>query len=867
MWPNFMEIKGYSQIIPADASIVQALFQEAVTEETTVYSRTGCLALAAVCSSINILGYGIVIGARLVSSIIYVNFDKLWPHLIEDSRNVIHSLHFTAASVAFLFLSLFSDQYTLKPIPRPLLTPTRVTQPVVEEHPNTDTVPIYTFNSEEIQSQFLKSSENWPTVAINGDVAFYQAPTLKITKGNLSEIICILVLPNQRFFVNKNDPTIAAYLRVGQLTEDSTGPLTPTQVRQKLVPSSPAKAIPQGITEKDRQLRDLRLVFRSTYQGAVAQHLEPPKDQLYRHYLNEVIHSYGPQFGVDTANIKRLPETPFVKACKELIQALTTPMDFDDAANQYVGFVAKLRQAIALMTPQSEEVCRDFLHRLSYLRFTGVRVYDYAHAFVTEASGKPKPEGYDLSLGNFAAEFGTRNSKHDRLPPGLTMPSMERIFAKMRGFFNRGFDPLHDHNVPYVDGILTLGSQAIKILRHGVPVSHDESIAAPLARAIHNGTAWAASWFVSNPEKYIGKTALLSDLPQLNPDYLLFIRQAAANSEKILHVIFEDGETHVTGDESSRVDLRLSLQREENFFPLALRMDGQFFKTLSKGTFAEFKTEFKKQLLGTLTATGFCIPDKVRTDSGLKGQLDRLLQEVQDFYFPEAVAEGWDVIEGQAFERVEKQKAYMLLSYAHIVLFLAAQLKINILEAHCKDDIDRGNAFKIILKLHFLYFAGQIDKPEQLERVLVTGLIPPVIVKRQGIIPGRFRFINHVHAVMHAAFGKNPNPNKYAGNYRVHRADDRDQMQDLFPMGHTAKTGPEYLDFLKHLGLERSWTLPQSELDFQTILTGLFDNPDLKIKLENSTLPNTYNLIDSTGKIIAKVSVTDDHSAFSLSQS
>jgi len=862
-----MEIKGYSQIIPADAWIVQTLFREAVTEETTVYSRTGCLALAAVCSSINILGYGIVIGARLVSSIIYVNFDKFWPHLIEDSRNVINSLHFTAAATAFLFLSLFSDEYTLKPIPRAPLAPTRVTQPVVEEHPNTDTLSVYTFNSEEIQSEFLKGSGSWSPVAINGFIPFYLPPTLTIRKDNLPDLICILVLPNQRFVVNKNDPTIAAYLRIKELSEKPTGPLTPTQVRKRLVPPSPAKVIPQGTTEQDRQLRDLRLVFRSTYQGAVAKHLEPPKDQLYRHYLNEVIHSYGPQFGVDTANIKRLSETPLVKVCKELIQALTTPTNFDDAANQYVGFVAKLRQAIALMTPQSEAVCRDFLYRLSYLRFTGVRVYDYAHAFVTEASGKPKPEGYDLSLGNFAAEFDTRNSKHDRLPPGLTMPSMERIVAKMRGFFNRGFDPLHDHNVPYVDGILTLDGQSIKILRHGVPVSHDESIAAPLARAFHNGTAWAASWFVSNPEQYIGKTALLSDLPQLNPDYLLFIRQAAANSEKILHVIFEDGETHVTGDESSRVDLRLSLQKEENFFPLALRMDGQFFKTLSKGTFTEFKTEFKKQLLGKLSATGFCIPDKVRTGSGLEGELDRLLKEVQDLYFPQAVAEDWDIIEGQAFKTVEEQKAYMLLSYAHIVLFLAAQLKINILEAHCKDDIDRGNAFKIILKLHFLYLTGRINDPKQLERVLVTGLIPPVIVKRQGIIPGRFKFINHVHAVMHTACGRNPNPNKLVGNYRVHRADDFDQTQDLFPMGHSAKTGPEYLDFLKHLGLEPSWSLPKSELDLQTILTGLFDNPDLKIKLENSTSPNTYNLVDSTGQAIAKVSVADDHSAFSLSQS
>jgi hypothetical protein len=804
-----MEIKGYSQIIPADAKIVRGLFQEAITEEAAVYSRTGCLALAAVCSSINVLGYGIVIGARLVSSIIYVKFDKLWPHLIDDSKNVIHSLHFTAAATAFLFLSLFSDQYSLKPTCPPLDTKKITPPPVVETHPNTDTVPVYTFADPEIQNQFLAVAERWPLVAVNGFTPFHTP--LKITQENLANLICIIVLPNKRFVVDKTEPTVAAYLRTAQLktqADNPTGPLTPEQVRRTLIPPSPLKIKPTGATAKEQQLQALRSVFHATYDRAVAQHVEPPKDQLYRHYLNEVIHNYGRAFGSDTANIQRLPDTPLAKACKELIQALTTPTDFDDAGNQYVGFVAKLRQAIALLAPQSEEACRDFLHRLSYLRFTGVRIYDYAHAFVTQASGNPKPEGYNLGIGNFAAEFDAKNTKHDHLPTGLTMSPWDRRFAKMRGFFNRGFDPLHDHNIPYVDGTMTVDGQSIKILRHGVPVSHDESVAAPLARAFHKGTTWAASWVVSNPEQYIGKTALLSDLPQLNPDYLLFMRQAAANNEKILHVIFEDGDVHVTGDESGRVDLRLSLQKEENFFPLALRMDGAFFKTSSKATFTQFKADFKKQLLGDLGATGFCIPQKVRDQSGLEAKLDDLLKEVQDIYFPQAAADDWELVEGQAFKTLEEQKAYMLLSYAHIVLFLGKQLKIDILEAHCKDDIDRGNAFKIILKLHFLYLTGQINDPKQLERVLVTGLIPPVIVKRQGIIPNRFKFIHHVHAVMNAAFGKNPNPNKLVGNYRVHRADDRNQTQDLFPLGHTAKTGPEYLDFLKHLGLEASWPLP-----------------------------------------------------------
>ena len=65
-----MTVKNISKFIPPEAVVVDRLFKSAVTEETVVYTRRGCALLAVVCSSVNVIGFGIRMGAHVISAVI-----------------------------------------------------------------------------------------------------------------------------------------------------------------------------------------------------------------------------------------------------------------------------------------------------------------------------------------------------------------------------------------------------------------------------------------------------------------------------------------------------------------------------------------------------------------------------------------------------------------------------------------------------------------------------------------------------------------------------------------------------------------------------------------------------------------------------
>lgn len=195
-----------------------------------------------------------------------------------------------------------------------------------------------------------------------------------------------------------------------------------------------------------------------------------------------------------------------------------------------------------------------------------------------------------------------------------------------------------------------------------------------------------------------------------------------------------------------------------------------------------------KQYEDQLSSTGFCVPEKLRRASELPLHIDELLNEVQNIYFPGVV----DIT------TPEEHQAFLLLSYVHIILFICYRMKINILEALCKDDKDRGNVIKTLLKLHFLYLTGQITK-ETLTQVLVHALARPFIMQKNGIIKSRLVLLEQAIPFLVKAYSKVPNPNTSIFGGAVKNASyvvASPKGQTLSPAKKSAKNIEEYKAFL-----------------------------------------------------------------------
>jgi hypothetical protein len=114
--------------------------------------------------------------------------------------------------------------------------------------------------------------------------------------------------------------------------------------------------------------------------------------------------------------------------------------------------------------------------------------------------------------------------------------------------------------------------------------------------------------------------------------------------------------------------------------------------------------------------------------------LNTLMREIETLYFSDS----------PMISSFEDQVAFILLSYAHILLFLCQHKKLNIstLEILCKDCIDRGVVVNTLLKLHFLHITGKLTS-DNLKNVLIHTVMPAWIVKKQPIIKSRRNFIDY----------------------------------------------------------------------------------------------------------------------------
>ena len=530
--------------------------------------------------------------------------------------------------------------------------------------------------------------------------------------------------------------------------------------------------------------------------------------------IQEQLEHFAKERHIDYYKTDSRADVEIADAWNQLVTALLEPTRFTTADEQYRATVEHLRKIRLMLVSADAEVQQkfssqfQFVRELSYVRFAGIELFPYCQQLIEMASKTQLPA--NLTLENFQQELKTRTTLLNRPDASHGMNGVACELNKARGTLGLDYNPLLKF-IPYQDGVLSINGKSIVLLWHGTPVTHHDPYGLMFELA-----AGALS-YVPFFRRWIPESNPVSTPPLINADYIAFIEQAAVERKNILHVILENGKKKRVGDESSRVKARLRLGiHNPNMFVMALRLDGEFFERHDlphdavesvqslKGRLSEqlllmpvleaedlnSSTFQRRQMEDQLAANGFCIPQKLREASQLPENMERLLTEVQQIYFSSV----------ENITTQEQHQAFLILSYVHIMLFMCWKIDISILEALCKDDKDRGNVIKTILKLHFLYLTGQINH-ETLTSVLVHTLARPFILQKNAIIKSRLVLMERVIPFIKAARDRTPVPRTFLFGGVLHNPSYRVAKpagQTILPSNDASKTIEEYVAFLEN---------------------------------------------------------------------
>lgn len=447
------------------------------------------------------------------------------------------------------------------------------------------------------------------------------------------------------------------------------------------------------------------------------------KEMKYRHFFAHFIQLLqGDTWQKVLETIQNSPESPLKTQCLQLHHIILHPIEYADARQQYQAFVTLLRSAYDLAQQGTEDdVCVTFIKALAYERYAGVKLYDYCLGLVELVSGKFEEP---ITLENFWAIFQAKNERIRQMPKSENIHPIARILQEISGHLNVFFDAALKSNLPYIYGKISLNHREITVLRHGAPIAHHDPF----------GIFKKLFRLLPGPS-----------VPAINSDYQAFKKSAKDQNQNVLHIILENSEWVYFPDESGRVRARVGME-DTRFFPLALRMDGPFIRPThyEARSIKDVKADLLQQLLGDLDTTGFSIPQNMKDAYGSDNQMSEAIKAcmktVQEMYFSDQTK----------LKTLEEFQAFVFLTYAELTLSLCEQLEIDILEAGCKDDIDRGGAFKAILVLHHLHKTDNLN-PQKLQELMVNVLAAPMIVKKQPIVPGRGKFIENVLQVVKRA--------------------------------------------------------------------------------------------------------------------
>jgi len=504
-------------------------------------------------------------------------------------------------------------------------------------------------------------------------------------------------------------------------------------------------------------------------------------------------------------------QRPFPRGVHPILRSfkiLSEPQGHQNIRRRYHQFVELLRQAYIspeCQNPQNEfdRRCRDLTLKMCHFRFAGVPIGKYNRELVELTSG---PLQEELSLENLWETFLYRNTKLNQVDPTLGISEADRAFQKLQGHANIYFDPTKNTNLPRSLGRMIFSQDRhVQILQHGAPVMQMDAqgILARTGQSLIGSPQANGSGILHTIRKFVEDRSNAGTL--VVPDYLGFLDSCQLQNQKILHIILEKKKRQILGDEGGRVLKRMALQNDypDHFVPLALALDGDFFcrRASPAPTFEALKDQLIEKLLDANSE--YSLPIVLTRDVNLASTLEELFSEVQELFFPNQA----DI------NSEEDHKGFILLCYSHLIFYMIDRFDISILEAICKDDIDRGNVIKAILFLYFLHLAGRENDPDSLRWILVNTLAAPMIVKKQGVLPDRANFLR-IALMIFNRMAPQSKETLRTGRFGHMGAEaleiEIDPLQTIYPFGPTAETEEEYRLFLEHLFQTTSWSFPSS---------------------------------------------------------
>lgn len=528
------------------------------------------------------------------------------------------------------------------------------------------------------------------------------------------------------------------------------------------------------------------------------------KQMKYRHTLAHFYHLATSGKGLELYNrVHKSKTDPALRnKCVQLYEILNQPEKYS-VRDQYNGFIDALCDAARSLNAESDAAFREWIHFLSYNRYTGVSLAGYYKSLVVSSLGKI-PE---LNLDNFGDVLSELNHKAEALSGKKGLSAVPRAAQQLLGhlsFKDFGKGP----NIPAHYGQLKIDGKTINIIRHGTPISQNSL---PFFRTI-----------------------------EIKPDYTAFLEAANEKDEKLLHVILENAipKPYAKGDESERVKPRLDLDKHRNVYTLALRFDGDFVqpKNYAARPIENLKKAFTDQMFGK--DTGYVVPAKLNFS---QERFNEIMDKVLNEFFA-----------GKAqLDTLEEHQAFIALTYAEMIFSLCKSLDISYLEALCKDDKDRGGVMKAVIVLLHLYRTGKFKKGQEkqlakaLEELMANIVAIPLTITKDAIIESRCAYIKNVLNVLRETVAKGSEPaGAYEGNFNVQS----DPYQRVVPMGGTCRTKQEYVQFLQQINTIK----PMFRGNVLESIQPLFNNQQLGYHLTPD-----YKIRDMSGKEIAQIHITD----------
>lgn len=814
MAPSLQQISN--SYIPANAFAVEYCFKEATTPDDVPYGyKTRCLwaAFAITCSAVNTVGYSLTILNRVFVVKLFYGHDNLAQACREDAAHVFQSLRFVAAMTTYLFMTIIGYSLVL---PRPvipfelraeyrapilhstvdvgfpLLPPCEVPGLQFKLFADTNTLKIDTVVDRNVLLGILASRSDLVLILSPDQSNAYliQRTDAQVRTGVMAGTLNFFVLTH-------DDVAIAPPLPATRAVADTD--LSADDLQRSLhdLSSSQVSAIDEFVLLRSTApgsvdnrpppsaVAYLGNALQSAW-GQVVGHDHLIKEIKYRHILLHFFTVVTKLHGLDLYNkacrVKADGISPLKTKCLELYQIITEP--YKDVRRQHQDFILALREARDLLKDSDPVEFKNWIEFLALDRYARIQLFGYCRSLVEKQTG---PFNVQLTLDTFVDELDRRNARVQTIPVEEGLTFTVRTAQRLAGHFNWK-DFLLKYNIPYIYGqIRREGKKTVTVLRHGSPVA-DYSL--------------------------IGRLKVTSD-------YIAFVQAAASRNENILHIILENGvpkegwvQKLKGGEESHRVQARLAIgDANKNFYPMALRLDGPFVqpKTYHRKSYGQVKDEFSRQMFGV--NTGYLIHDNLRTKGLTPRQFEGYMYKVKSTFFSDR----------NSFDSLQDFQAFIVLTYAEMILDLCDTLEISYLEAGCKDDIDRGGAMKAIITLLHLYrtrkFApeAQGELHQALENLMVNIIAAPLIVRKDEIIESRADYVKHVVHVLQRTIIQAPVPvESYMGNFNILT----EQYQGIIPTGSICRTENEYQEFLSRArsdkmvfraGLEQNLVLDCSE--------------------------------------------------------